>query len=99
MLRRNMGSAFWNAVEKALTLITFLFNAKYIVHMYKHSSSPPSRNIVRLYHFKLELIPLLTQVKAGQSASFALKKVKRTDIRKGMVLVSTASQPKVLPKM
>jgi len=33
------------------------------------------------------------EVKAGQSASFALKKVKRTDIRKGMVIVSPSSNP------
>ncbi|CAD5122766.1 DgyrCDS11174 [Dimorphilus gyrociliatus] len=33
------------------------------------------------------------QVRAGQTASFALKKVKRSSIRKGMVLVSPLIQP------
>ncbi|XP_002736315.1 GTP-binding protein 1-like [Saccoglossus kowalevskii] len=33
-------------------------------------------------------------VRGGQTASFALKKIKRKDIRKGMVMVSPAVQPK-----
>ena len=33
------------------------------------------------------------EVKAGQSSSFALKKIKRGEIRKGMVLVSPHSDP------
>ena len=35
-------------------------------------------------------------VKAGQSAAFALKKVKRTNIRKGMVMVHAKSNPKAV---
>ena len=33
-------------------------------------------------------------MRAGQSSSFALKKIKRGEIRKGMVLVSPISDPK-----
>ena len=35
-------------------------------------------------------------VKAGQSAAFALKKVKRSNIRKGMVMVHSKSNPKAV---
>merc|ERR1711862_280306 len=35
----------------------------------------------------------VSEVKSGQTASFSLKKVKRSSIRKGMVMVSTAVEP------
>jgi len=35
----------------------------------------------------------VTEVKSGQTASFSLKKVKRSNIRKGMVMVSTSVEP------
>lgn len=37
-------------------------------------------------------------VLAGQTCSFALKKVKRTSIRKGMVLVSSSGQPRAVQR-
>ena len=45
----------------------------------------------------MKFLFLLTQVKAGQSSSFALKKIKRGEIRKGMVLVSPNSNPQGFP--
>ena len=36
----------------------------------------------------------VTEVKSGQTASFALKKIKRSQIRKGMVMVSPKLNPK-----
>ena len=36
----------------------------------------------------------VTEVRGGQTASFALKKYKRSQIRKGMVLVDSALNPK-----
>ena len=35
----------------------------------------------------------VTEVKSGQTASFSLKKIKRSQIRKGMVMVSPALEP------
>lgn len=37
---------------------------------------------------------MLAQVVAGQTAALALKRVKRSLVRKGMVLVAEAAQPK-----
>lgn len=36
---------------------------------------------------------VVREVKAGQTASFALKKIKRSQIRKGMVMVSPSLNP------
>ena len=38
----------------------------------------------------------MIQVRAGQTASFSLKKVKRQDIRKGMVLASPDVDPRAV---
>ena len=35
----------------------------------------------------------VTEVRSGQTASFALKKIKRSQIRKGMVMVSPKLSP------
>merc|ERR1712112_684822 len=35
----------------------------------------------------------VSEVKSGQTASFSLKKVKRSSIRKGMVMVSSSVEP------
>ena len=35
----------------------------------------------------------VTEVKSGQTASFSLKKIKRSQIRKGMVMVNPALEP------
>ena len=35
----------------------------------------------------------VTEVKSGQTASFSLKKIKRSQIRKGMVMVSPQVEP------
>ena len=35
----------------------------------------------------------VTEVKSGQTASFSLKKIKRSQIRKGMVMIQPALQP------
>lgn len=38
---------------------------------------------------------VVREVRSGQTASFALKKIKRSQIRKGMVLVSPVLNPQV----
>lgn len=52
-------------------------------------------NLVQIKSIHRKRLPVQF-VKAGHSAAFALKKVKRNSIRKGMVLVHTKSNPKAV---
>ncbi len=47
--------------------------------------------VIKSIHRKRVPVPTTA---AGQSASFALKKIKRSSIRRGMVLVSRDAEPK-----
>ena len=63
-----------------------IFNINLICFMYKYSKITLTTSI-------LTRMPV-SEVRSGQTASFALKKVKRSQIRKGMVMVSSKLNPR-----
>ena len=73
-------------IVKGRTLNFIQLEVMILCFMYKYSKITLTTSI-------LTRMPV-SEVRSGQTASFALKKVKRSQIRKGMVMVSSKLNPR-----
>jgi hypothetical protein len=86
-----------------LAIFSPLLSSQYIVKGISYRKSPQIRisiiiNLLRHtrgnYFTNFAFRMPVTEVRSGQTASFALKKIKRSQIRKGMVMVSAKLNPR-----